>query len=203
IDESTDQTARVVARQFYERTIEGIQDKLTADAILAKHRNAQRLIEPLLVANPFAPQLTFPAHTLRLRREAGKYLSLMDALALLHQHQRAVRTFERGGQTYRYVEVAREDVDRANRLMASCLVRALSDLTGPAEKLLLAIRDHVVSESEARGAEVLAVTFSRREIRERLGWSDHHAIPLLDELVQREYVEAVSGSFGKRYVYAL
>jgi DNA primase catalytic core len=203
IDESTDQTARVVARQFYERTLEGIQEKLTSDAILARHRNAQRLVEPLVVVNPYAPQLTFPSGTLRTRRECGKYLSLMDALALLHQHQRPVKTFERAGQTYRYTEVAREDVDRANRLMASCLVRALSDLTGPAEKLLLAIRDYVTAEAEARGTDPLAISFSRRQIRECLNWSDHQAVPVLEELTRREYVEAVSGSFGKRYVYTL
>jgi DNA-binding MarR family transcriptional regulator len=203
IDESTDQTARVVAQQFQERTLAGLQAKLADETILERHRNAQRLIEPLLVVNPYAPQLTFPCGTLRLRREAGKYLSLMDALALLHQHQRPVRTLALAGTTHRYVEVTREDVGRANRLMASCLARALSDLTGPAEQLLLAIRDYVTRQAEERGTEPLGITFSRREIRECIEWSDHQALPLIEELTQREYIETVAGSFGKRYVYTL
>jgi DNA primase len=203
IDESADQTARVHERQFHERTLEGLQEKLAGGAILARHQNAQRLLEPVWVTNPYAPQLTFPSGTLRTRRECVKYLSLMEAVALLKQHQRPILTLTVDGVPHRYVEVTQDDVDCANRLMASCLARSLSDLSGPAEQLLLSIRDHITAEAEARGVDPLSVTFSRREIRERIDCPDEQVIPLLEEVVKREYVEVVSGSFGKRYVYVL
>jgi DNA primase catalytic core len=203
IDESPEQTARVVAQQFHEHTLEGTQERLASEAIVTRHRNAQRLLEPLLVVNPYAKQLRFPSGTLRLRREAGKYLSLMDTVALLHQVQRQIRTFTQNGTTYRYVEVEPADVDRANRLMAGCLTRALSDLPGTALTLLLAIRDHVTRQAEERGLDVEAVTFNRREIREWSAWDDHQLRDNLELLAEQEYVEVVTGSFGKRFVYRL
>jgi hypothetical protein len=48
--------------------------------------------------NPYAEQLTFASDRVRLRRDHVKYLALIDAIALLHQHQREVKTLERRGQ---------------------------------------------------------------------------------------------------------
>ena len=48
----------------------------------------QRLLSPLAVVNPFAPALTFATARTRNRRDHEKYLTLIDAIALLHQHQR-------------------------------------------------------------------------------------------------------------------
>ncbi|MBI4866240.1 MAG: hypothetical protein HY816_04745 [Candidatus Wallbacteria bacterium] len=203
IDESVEQTARVVARQFHEHTLDGVREHLATEAIVRRHRNAQRLIEPFVVVNPHAPKLRFPTGTLRLRREALKYLSLMAVLALLHQHQRPVRTFTQNGVTYRYVEVYPADVDRANRLMAECLARALSDLPGPAQELLLKIQAYVTEQAGQRRLDPEAITFNRREIRERLEWDDRQLRRNLDLLAEQEYVEVVAGSFGKRYVYRL
>ena len=45
--------------------------------ILQVHRNAQRLLRPLLVANPFARSLTFPDDRTRTRRDHVKYLTLI------------------------------------------------------------------------------------------------------------------------------
>jgi hypothetical protein len=203
IDESAQQTARVVARQLHERTLAGLRERLTTDGILRRQRNAQRLLESLLVVNPYAPQLTFPADTLRLRREADKYLSLIDTIALLHQHQRPVRSFEHDNITHRYVEVTPADIDLANRLMAACLARALSDLPGPAQELLVKIRTYVTRQAETRGLDLEAVSFNRRELREFVGWSDYQLRLYLDQLAQLEYVEIAGGAFGKRYVYTL
>ena len=55
---------------------------------MALHRNAQRLLEPLPVVNPFADALTFLDDKTRTRRDHVKYLTLIRAIALLHQHQR-------------------------------------------------------------------------------------------------------------------
>ena len=146
---------------------------------------AQRLIEPLVVVNPYARALTFPSNTLRLRREVHKYIGLMNTLALLLQHQRSIQTFtDDTGREHRYVEVTREDVAIANRLIALHLTRALSDLPGTAQKLLLVIQTFVTEESEARGVDPLTVSFSRRQIRERLNWNDYQLNGSLEKLAR-------------------
>lgn len=203
IDESNEQTGRIVARELAAQTLGAIRERLASDAIVRRHRNAQRLIEPVMVTNPYAPQLTFPSHTLRLRREVHKYIGLMNTLALLFQHQRPIKTFTEGGTTFRYIEVARSDVAIANRLIALHLTRVLSDLPGAAQKLLVTIQAYVTQEAEARGTDPMAISFSRRQVREQLDWSDYQLNGSLDKLVKLELIEVAAGSFGKRYVYTL
>ncbi|HTP27622.1 MAG TPA: hypothetical protein VMK12_18455 [Anaeromyxobacteraceae bacterium] len=41
------------------QTLEGLLARRDREAIVALHRNAQRLLRPLLVANPYARELTF------------------------------------------------------------------------------------------------------------------------------------------------
>ena len=55
------------------------------------HRNAQRLLRPLTVVNPYADRLSFLSDKTRTRRDHEKYLTLIDTIALLHQYQRAVK----------------------------------------------------------------------------------------------------------------
>jgi hypothetical protein len=180
-----------------------MKQKLTTEATMRRHRNAQRLIEPLLVVNPYGKELTFPTDTLRLRREADKYLSLIESIALLHQHQREVKVFTHEGATHRYVEVEISDIEIANRLMVGCLSRALSDLPGPAQELLIKIRQYVMAEAKTRGIDPEMVSFNRREVREAIQWSDYQVRLYLEMLAQLEYIEVAGGSVGKRYVYTL
>ena len=201
IDESAEQTDRIVTSLFKDRTLEGIRSAMDKESIQKRHRNAQKLLEPILVVNPYASQLTFPTDTLRLRREADKYLSLIETLALIHQCQRSRMSFVHHGQTRPYITAQPEDIDRENRLMATCLARALSDLPGPAQELLLKIRDYIDAQGE--GGDPTGFSFSRREIREWVGWSDYQVRLYLEHLVDLEYVGTVSGSFGKRFVYTL
>jgi hypothetical protein len=203
IDESPKQTARIVDHLRHERTLAGIRERMAGEAITLRHRTAQRLLDPVQVVNEYADQLTFPSGSLRLRREAGKYFSLIEVLAFLHQHQRPRKTFSEGGQVFPYIEVVPADVELANRLVVGCLTRALSDLTGTALELLLAIKDYVSVQAEERGCDVQTVTFSRLDLRELTKSSNTHLHTTLSELAEHEYLEVVAGSFGKRYVYML
>jgi hypothetical protein len=50
--------------------------------VIALHQNAQRLLDPLLVANPFAKELRFSSSATRARRDHMKYLTLIRSIAL-------------------------------------------------------------------------------------------------------------------------
>ena len=69
------------------------------------HRNAQRLLKPLFVVNPYARELTFLDGQTRTRRDHMKYLTLIRAIALLHQYQRPRKTATHRGQALEYIEV--------------------------------------------------------------------------------------------------
>ena len=88
VDESTEQTERIHQLQREARTIEGILAREKRRDIQTLLQNAQRLLRPMRIANPFARHLTFTSGRTRTRRDHEKYLTLIDTIALLHQHQR-------------------------------------------------------------------------------------------------------------------
>jgi hypothetical protein len=96
IDEGRDQTRAIHALQRNKRTLEGLIARARKAELLAVHRNAQRLLKPLAVMNPYAGALTFPDTATRLRRDHEKYLTLIDTIALLHQP--AADPHDRGGR---------------------------------------------------------------------------------------------------------
>ena len=57
------------------------------------------------MVNSYAGRLTFADATVRTRRDHVKYLTMIAAITLLHQHQRQVKTISRGGSVIRYVEL--------------------------------------------------------------------------------------------------
>ena len=88
VDEGREQTRAIHERQRTRRTLEGLFANRERLALTALHQNAQRLLRPLDVLNPFASFLTFPDQTTRLRRDHEKYLTLIDVIAFVHQQDR-------------------------------------------------------------------------------------------------------------------
>ena len=88
VDESNAQTKKIHELQRQARTVEGIMQSESKKDIIELMQNAQRLLKPYKIANPYAKQLTFTSGRTRTRRDHEKYLTLIDSIALLHQHQR-------------------------------------------------------------------------------------------------------------------
>ena len=98
VDEDREQTQAIHRMQREAQTLEGLLKREERRDIVRLHQNAQRLLRPLFVANPFAEKLTFLDRLTRTRRDHAKYLTLIRAIALLHQHQRPTRTATRRGK---------------------------------------------------------------------------------------------------------
>jgi mevalonate kinase len=81
VNESREQTQAIHAMQRKQQTLEGLLQNEDRKQLIQLHRNAQRLLRPLLVANPFAEQLTFIDDKTRTRRDHMKYLTLIRAIA--------------------------------------------------------------------------------------------------------------------------
>jgi len=61
----------------------------------------------------------------------------------------------------------------------------------------------VVAHAEADDTDPAVVSFTRRELRELLGWSEHQVRIGLARLVALEYLVAVSGGVGRQHRYLL
>jgi DNA primase len=203
VDEHRDQTRAIHEAQRHRQTLDGLLADTERDRVIKLHRDAQRLLEPVLVANPFAPQLGFPDRRTRTRRDHVKYLTLIRAVALLFQHQRPRRTVRRAGVEVVYVEVTPADIALANRLAHDVLGRSLDELAPQTRRLLGELHGMVSDLARDSGVEVCDVRFSRREVRERIGWSDHQVRTHLGRLAELEYVLVHRGGRGLSFVYEL
>jgi hypothetical protein len=167
------------------------------------HQNAQRLLRPLAVMNPWAPRLTFLDVQTRTRRDHEKYLTLIDSIALLYQYQREEKSFEEEGRRVAYVEVELSDIEQANRLAHEILGRTLDELP-PQTRRLLTLLDRMVSAAcEELEMDRVDFRFSRREVREATGWTYFQVRVHLDRLVELEYVLVHRGGRGQSFVYEL
>lgn len=199
VDESREQTRAIHSLQREARTLEGLKCKLQRAAILELHRNAQRLLRPLKVVNPFARQLTFLDDRTRTRRDHTKYLALIDTIALLHQYQRPVKT----AGSASYIEVTSADIAAANRLADEALGRSLDELPPQTRRLLALIDQWVRDECKRLKLVRCDLRFSRRDVRQATGWTDFQVRVHLERLVQMEYVLTHRGQRGQCFVYEL
>ena len=119
-------------------------------AVLATLTNAQRLLKPYRIANDFAPKLTFTSDRTRTRRDHEKYLTLIDTIALLHQHQREPIKKLVGGNWVEMIPVTVDDIKAANAIAPEVLGRSLDELPPQTRRLLESIKAMVKTECEAK-----------------------------------------------------
>jgi DNA primase catalytic core len=197
VDESAEQTGRIHQLQRERRTLAGLIAKMERQDVLKKLRNAQRLLQTVDVLNPYAPSLTFATARTRNRRDHEKYLTLIDAIALLHQHQRETRTLPSG---QRFIEVTLDDIALANELAPEILGRSLDELPPQTRRLLGYIREVLAhGHHEAKAAR----TFTRKELRDHCGWSLTQVSVHLERLVALEYLALRHGRLGSAFVYEI
>lgn len=203
VDEGREQTQAIHAAQRARRTLGGLLAQAEREVILVTHQNAQRLLEPLAVVNPYAQRLTFLDDRTRTRRDHEKYLTLIDAIALLHQHQREIKTVRHGEGDIRYVEVTLEDIALANALAHEVLGRTLDELPPQTRRLLALIVDMVERECAAQSSRRADYRFSRRAVRQHTRWGDTQLKIHLARLTELEYLLVHRGGRGQSFEYEL
>jgi len=203
VNESRDQTRAIHRLQREMETLEGLTMLRGRGRVYKIHRNAQRLLRPLLVANPYARELTFLDDTTRTRRDHKKYLTLIRAIALLHQYQRPMKTTAVNGYSEPFMEVTFEDIELANRLANEVLGRTLDELLPQSRKFLDLLNQLVKTRCAELGIEQEDFRFHRREICDFSGWSLSQVRVHLERLVDMEYVLVHRGFRGQSFVYEL
>jgi len=199
VNESREQTRAIHTLQRSRETLEGLLAKTKREGLLALHRNAQRLLEPLAVVNPYADQLSFRDDQTRSRRDHVKYLTLIRSIALLHQHQRSVRTHG----ALRYIEVTPSDIELANELAHEVLGRTVDELLPQTRKLLTLLHGWMREVCEREGIEQTDFHFTRRQAREATGWGDTQMKVHLARLSEMEFLKSHRGKQGQTFDYEL
>jgi DNA primase len=208
VDESSEQTERVLKKQRHKRTFKGyIEEAHTIPEIIKKHRAAQRLLEKIPVFNPFALHLTFPKIRTTMRRAQEQFLILIDCSCLLRQLQKQTveKTDPETGKTVIGIECDIEDYRIAYELFTKGVLSInFNDLPQGTKVLYEEIRALCKEEARKEKVEPTQVSFIQKQIREQTGLSGEFIKKHLRILVDYEYIQLVGGKrHGTRFSYRL
>jgi hypothetical protein len=210
IDESRDQTRKILSFQRQQHLSDGLITTPEIEAVLKKHRNFQRLLKPVAVKNPYAAQLSYGDDRLQGRRDQPKYLNLIKAIAFLRQMRKEIFQEQRNGSAVPYVNADLEDIALANKLAHAILGHSLDELSRPGGDLLRQLEELAKERLKTQQKEnpeskmkTSDLSFSRRELREFTGWSNTRLHVHLRELVDFEYIVIETGRNGMPFRYRL
>jgi hypothetical protein len=200
VDENAAQTQAIIRAQLEAASLAGLHARTKAHNVRARHHDVQRLLEPLMVVIPDVT-LHFPSSTTRHRRDHAKVLSMISVVTLLHQHQRERRSELVDGVTHTYLEATPNDIEVASRLCANVLARDAEALAPQARRLLDVVRAYASQRAHEEGCDPSEIDVTRRQLRERLGWSDTQVRAATDRLVALEYLVVSGGGRGRCRTY--
>jgi len=204
VNEDREQTQAIHQKQREAQTLDGLKARRRRDKIVRLHRNAQRLLRPVDVVIECLKERRFPDTMTRTRRDHMKFIALIQAIALLHQHQREIKTsIDEDGETFEYIEATEADAKLAWELASHVLMRSLDDVPPQTRRLLLLIDKMVTAECERLEIERLDYRFTRATVRQFTGWSDSQLKTHLHRLEELEYLALHRGLSGQSFVYAL
>lgn len=203
VNESRDHTATIHELQRRAETISGLVLQQKRRELIQLHQNAQRLLESVLVVNPYAEKLTFRSDKTRTRRDHKKYLALIRCIALLHQFQRPRKHHEHGGELIEYIEVQPSDIELANNLAHEILGTSLDELPPQTRNLLNLIHAYVKEQCRKLEIDQKAFRFGRKEVRDATNWGNTQLKIHFQRLEELEYVVVHGGGRGKTKEYEL
>ena len=204
LDESEAQTQAIFAAQRRSRTLDGWRNERSKTQLLERHHHAQRLLRPLKVIIPYVDHIEFPAAWLRGRRDNDRFLSLIEGIAFLHQHQRQTgHESEPDGRNADYIEANVEDYAMAHDLAHQVFAQAGSDIPKPVADFLTQMDTAMREAATAAKQDVARFTFSRRDVREAVQLPDYLVKLYMRQVEELEMIEVQRATRGSSFRYRL
>jgi len=184
LDMSPEQTERILAFQRLLHSPEGIEIQRKKEEICNFYRHVQREILSLDVQNPYSRFLSFNAKSHLARRDNQKYLTLVDCITLIFQHQRE-KVMDGGSMC---VKTQLADIAIANFLARRIFARTLDELPIQTRNFVETLADHFRAYAKKNEADFDQIWFYRREMREITGLSNTRVHEHTNRLVDFEYL---------------
>ncbi len=199
LDESETQTRAVFAAQRRARSLDGWRHERRKALAMHAHHYAQRLLRSLKVIIPYVDAIEFPKSWLRGRRDHDRFLSLIEGIAFLHQHQRRIAKDEEA----EYIEAAMEDYAIAYDLAHQVFTESQGDLPKQARDFLAQVETIIENAAKEAKAGVSEFWFNRRMIRETTKLPDHMIKRHMREIEDLEYLQVQRSPQGGSFRYRL
>jgi len=154
-------------------------------------RNAQRLLRPVKVINPYAIELDIPGCVFKKLRTNMHYLRLIEIITFYHQKQ---REWKKDSSGTIYIETSLQDIEWANYLIKDSLLRKSDELSGQ-------VRQFFEGLKSLAGADHRSIY--AKQVREHFRMHPMKANRYLRELEQRGYLQLAGGNRKSGYEYEI
>ncbi|MFZ5554306.1 MAG: hypothetical protein ACOZCO_14400 [Bacteroidota bacterium] len=156
LDESKEQDERIMQRQraLSAGNINHEEEKNIKELL----KNAQRILQPVSIRNPYAEFLEIPVEVFKPRRTNAHYLQFIEAITFYKQYQREQKADENTGEIF--IETTLQDIEEANGLMKEILLRKSDELNTACRRYFEFLKAWMKSEKKTQ--------FTNKEIRHAL-----------------------------------
>lgn len=189
IDESTDQTQRIIQQQNKKRA--GLINADSEHEAKQLLRNCMRVLKKYHVINPYADKLTLPIDARMLRRLNEQFQDFISQITLLHQYQRKKDDSGR-------LIATEEDVKMATEIFFNAIILKIDELDGSTRQFFERMKDFVKAQPTGT-----TYKFCQREIRQETKLAKTTVFKHFQLLQELEYIQAVEGSANKGFKYVV
>ncbi|MBV37010.1 MAG: hypothetical protein CMP47_16400 [Rickettsiales bacterium] len=191
IDESAEQDQRIMnyQRLVSAGKVDGAAQMEAAELL----RNAQRMLRPIKVINPFAEHLELPRSVFKPRRTNAHYLQFIEAITFYCQHQRQRKYDEATGEEY--IETTIDDIREANELIVEVLLRKSDSLSGACRNHFETLKGYLGDNGQT--------TFTNSEIRRNLRVKETTLRRYNGQLLAEGHIRKTKGKKGKLHHYEI
>ncbi|MEM6846380.1 MAG: hypothetical protein AAF632_29505 [Bacteroidota bacterium] len=189
IDESPAQDEQIMA---YQRKLSAGKIDIAAEhEIKIQLQNTQRILQPVKVINPYAEQLKIPNEIFKPRRTNAHYLAFIEAVTFYHQYQREKQYDQNTGEEF--IATTIEDIEAANSLMKSVLLRKSDDLNGATRDYFEKLKAWLQQEDKN--------SFTNASVRQALKVNASNQKRYMAALQEWGLIEKVKGDQKNGYAY--
>ncbi|NOQ72497.1 MAG: hypothetical protein GQ574_10875 [Crocinitomix sp.] len=191
IDSSADQDEKIMD---YQRALSaGDKNEAEQEQSRTLLKNAQRILKPIKVINPFAKLLKLPQSVFKPRRTNAHYLHFIEAVTFLHQAQRTLHVNNDTGEEY--IETTLEDIENANYLLKDILLKKSDRLTPACRQFFEGLKSYLQKEK--------ITDFKNMDVRLALGLSHSQQKRYMSQLLNDFYIQIKGGNRKTGFVYEI
>jgi hypothetical protein len=211
IDESPEQTKKILQAQRARSSPHWFQMTANEDTITRLHHNMQRLLQSYEVMISDDLRMPMQSVNIQMRGEHQKFYSLVKSITLLHQYQRKKGTVRRIDNTeLPCIYATQEDINLAIELGRPVFKRNVDNVSPTGRSLLEEIDKLVNTKYEEQKTldpkkeiYLYQLPFTRKELRESSGWTETQIRINIEPLVELGYLGKLCGRQGSTCRYVL
>ncbi|MDX9905906.1 MAG: CHC2 zinc finger domain-containing protein [Bacteroidales bacterium] len=189
VDGSPEHRERIM--EYQRRLSAGRINPAREERLKELFRDAQSVLKPVGVRNPYAEYLKLPEQVFKPLRTNAHYLAFIETVTFYCQYQRSVKRDPESGQGY--VETTLEDIAWANRLLREVLLTKSDELPHAVREFFEGLKAWVKKEK--------LESFCARDLQQRLRMYPVKVNRYLHELESRWLIRRVGGNRKSGFEY--